>query len=121
MPGRPAKQYQQQQQPQHDAKKQVDRVKQMDRSEASSQASSRDTSRDNSFTREAASSKMKKKTFFVKSYLKFFDISVSGSNPQISEKASVVKRAYTTEEIERKVTNMVEEYLHNNDVAVSCC
>ena len=48
-------------------------------------------------------------------------MALSSRLPHISEKASAVKRAYTTEEIERKVTNMVEEYLHNNDVAVSCC
>ncbi len=56
MPCRPTKQFPQQQQPQQDVKKQVDRVKQMDRSETSSLVNSRYTSRCNSVTREATSS-----------------------------------------------------------------
>ena len=85
--------------------KNLDRVKQIDRSEASSQASSRDTS----LTRQDNSR----------------DSSVTRSNEATNTKPVntipklVAKKSYTKDQVDRKVTNMVEEYMHNDDVHVS--
>jgi len=73
--------------------KQVQNVKRMDdtiKSETSSQASSRDTSRSNSQTRGDS------------------NVNTSSSN--------IKSQSYTSEEIERKANNTIEEYIQNKDI-----
>jgi translation initiation factor 4G len=88
MPGK-SKQYSQQ--ISHDKK--LNQVKQME-------STSQNSSRDSSLSRQSRDS----------------SITRTNESTTVADNKQIVKKVYTEEEVERKVNNMVEEYMHNDDV-----
>jgi translation initiation factor 4G len=88
MPGK-SKQYSQQ--ISHDKK--LNQVKQME-------STSQNSSRDSSLSRQSRDS----------------SITRTNDSTIVADNKQIVKKVYTEEEVERKVNNMVEEYMHNDDV-----
>ena len=86
MPGKPTKQY-------SNDNKNINQVKQME-------STSQNSARDSSLIRESRDSSITRTTELT-------------TTANVAEK---VKKEYTEEEVERKVLNMVEEYMQNDDV-----